>query len=263
MGLYDLPANINFVLKQTGQEKLTYVGHSQGTTQMILAASLLPWYFNQNVNLFVGLAPVISTKHTEVPVFKKLARMWRPLQLAAKKFGVFDMLDANWWEDEAELLFCAELDGLCEEFLAYFADANPEVDNLDRANVFLANFPAGTGYEDVVYYAQTTDNDVPKRFNYGERENLHRYGSYEPPEVPLKDLNIPVAVFSGSYDKLADPTDVASLVEALGSNVVFNQEYPLGHLSFGLAKDMSWFSGDVVNVMNQFSGNTASEIFMQ
>jgi pimeloyl-ACP methyl ester carboxylesterase len=28
LGLYDLPANIDFVLKQTGQQKLTYVGHS-------------------------------------------------------------------------------------------------------------------------------------------------------------------------------------------------------------------------------------------
>ena len=215
------------------------------------------------MNLFVALAPVVSVKHTEVPVFHKIARLWRPLQLAARKFGVFDMLDANWFEDEAEILFCDLLEGLCEEFIAYFADADPTVDNMARLNVFLANFPAGTGYEDVVYYAQTIENNVWKRFNYGERENLHRYGTYEPPEVPLERLDIPVAVFSGSLDKLADPTDVATLVERLGSNVVFNHEYPLGHLSFGLAKDMSWFSNDVVNVMNQFSSNIASDLFMQ
>ena len=73
--------------------------------------------------------------------------------------------------------------------------------------------------------------------------------------MPLQDLSIPVAIFSGSLDKLADPADVATLVQQLGSNVVFNQEYPLGHLSFGLAKDMTWFSNDVVNVVNKYATN--------
>lgn len=67
-----------------------------------------------------------------------------------------------------------------------------------------------------------------------------------------------MAVFSGSYDELADPIDVASLVSMLGSNVVFNQEYPLGHLSFALAKDMTWFTNDVVNVIGQYATNSAA-----
>jgi len=81
--------------------------------------------------------------------------------------------------------------------------------------------------------------------------------------VPIHDLSIPVAVFSGSYDKLADPTDVATLVEQLGSNVVFNKQYPLGHLSFALAKDMSWFSGDAVSVINQYATNAFETGFLQ
>lgn len=32
MGIYDLPAEIDFILEKTGQEKLSYIGHSQGTT---------------------------------------------------------------------------------------------------------------------------------------------------------------------------------------------------------------------------------------
>lgn len=153
MGLYDLPANIDFVLAQTGQESLTYVGHSQGTTQMLLGASLEPAYFQGRVNLFVALAPVAQLHNVEVPVFKELAKLWRPLQFEARRHGVFDMLNFNWWEDEAALLFCHRMGTICEDLLAYFADANPEVDNLSRANVFLANFPAGTGYENIVYYA--------------------------------------------------------------------------------------------------------------
>lgn len=31
MGRHDTPAFIDFVLEKTGQEQLTYIGHSQGT----------------------------------------------------------------------------------------------------------------------------------------------------------------------------------------------------------------------------------------
>lgn len=119
---------------------------------MLLASSLNPLYFYETVNLFVALAPVASLKHTEVPVFKKTAKLWRPIQLAAKKFGAFELFDSNWWEEESTLLFCAELEGFCEELLAYFADADPEVDNISRFNVFLKDFPSGAGYQDLVYY---------------------------------------------------------------------------------------------------------------
>jgi hypothetical protein len=39
------------------------------------------------------------------------------------------------------------------------------------------------------------------------------------------------------------------------SSIVFHKEYPLGHGSFSLAKDMSWFSGDVVDLINKYKTN--------
>ena len=32
MAVYDLPAMVGFILRQTGQEKLFYVGHAQGNS---------------------------------------------------------------------------------------------------------------------------------------------------------------------------------------------------------------------------------------
>ena len=42
MGMYDVPANINFILEKTGQEKVNFMGHSQGTAQMFAFLSLYP-----------------------------------------------------------------------------------------------------------------------------------------------------------------------------------------------------------------------------
>ena len=45
MGLKDVPAEIDFILGSTKQEKLSYIGHSEGTTQMFIGLSMLPEYY--------------------------------------------------------------------------------------------------------------------------------------------------------------------------------------------------------------------------
>ncbi len=40
MAKYDLPANVDFVLQATGLSTVSYVGHSQGTTQAFAGFSL-------------------------------------------------------------------------------------------------------------------------------------------------------------------------------------------------------------------------------
>ena len=59
MGVYDLPAAIDFVRDRTKQDKITYIGHSMGTTQMFLAIALDETFWKKRLNLFVATAPVI------------------------------------------------------------------------------------------------------------------------------------------------------------------------------------------------------------
>jgi pimeloyl-ACP methyl ester carboxylesterase len=59
MGVIDLPEFIQYVLKITGKEKLTYFGHSQGTTNFMIGASMMPEFFTEKVQYGVMLSPVI------------------------------------------------------------------------------------------------------------------------------------------------------------------------------------------------------------
>ena len=70
---------------------------------------------------------------------------------------------------------------------------------------------------------------------------------------------MPTALIAGTYDKLADVTDVAWLNEQIKDKVVLYKEYPLSHLSFVLAKDMSWFTDDIVPLIAQYATNVFSE----
>ena len=148
-----MPAFIDHILEVTGQEQLTYVGHSQGTTQVFMGASLLPEYYTAKINLMVGLGPVADTSRNAVPVLRLIASLWRELQVIILREDLFDLYNSNWWQEEAEKVLCAEIDPeLCVGLLKYFGNADPEVDNLERLNVFLKDFPSGQGYQGLAYY---------------------------------------------------------------------------------------------------------------
>jgi predicted alpha/beta hydrolase len=58
LGKYDLPAMIKYVLNKTENKKLSFVAHSQGTTQMFFALTENEELSN-SINLFVALGPVV------------------------------------------------------------------------------------------------------------------------------------------------------------------------------------------------------------
>ncbi|KAL7294167.1 hypothetical protein TKK_0012190 [Trichogramma kaykai] len=79
MGLYDLPASIDYVLKQTNRKKLMYVGFSQGTTSYFVMTSSRPEY-NDKVEAMFALAPVAHCKGMFSPVMRFFAKMRKVLK---------------------------------------------------------------------------------------------------------------------------------------------------------------------------------------
>ena len=59
MGTHDTPAVIKFIKERTGFDKINYIGHSEGTSQIMAGAGLKPYdqFYKDNLNLAVFLAP--------------------------------------------------------------------------------------------------------------------------------------------------------------------------------------------------------------
>ena len=74
MGLKDLPAFIDFILNTTSHTSLSYVGHSEGTTQLFIGSSMMPDYFQEKVNIMIALAPVANLAHTPSSFLQILAQ---------------------------------------------------------------------------------------------------------------------------------------------------------------------------------------------
>lgn len=64
MGQYDFPAMIDYILSQTNSSSLNYIGHSQGTTSLLVCLSVRPEY-NKKVSQAHIFAP--SAYRKKVP----------------------------------------------------------------------------------------------------------------------------------------------------------------------------------------------------
>ena len=70
MGRYDLPAVTQFIKKKTGVEKMTYIGYSQGTTQMFYSLATSRTQIEQSLDIFIAIAPCTVISNTEHPAAK-------------------------------------------------------------------------------------------------------------------------------------------------------------------------------------------------
>lgn len=101
---------------------------------------------------------------------------WKLLEIAAQRTHAYNLIGLNWWLEEAEMTVCALFEGFCEKVLKGFADGDTSVDNMDRLERMLVDYPAGAPYQNMVFFAQMSTNDNFYQFNYGPIENRRKYG---------------------------------------------------------------------------------------
>jgi pimeloyl-ACP methyl ester carboxylesterase len=68
MGTFDVPAEIDFILRTTGQEKLFYIGHSMGTTMFFVMMSQRPEY-NKKIHAMIAFGPAAFFTPTKNPIY--------------------------------------------------------------------------------------------------------------------------------------------------------------------------------------------------
>lgn len=72
IGVYDIPATIDYILKKTKKEKIFIISHSQGGSAFFVMASERPEYHNKIIASF-SMAPAVFMSRTNNPLFQILA----------------------------------------------------------------------------------------------------------------------------------------------------------------------------------------------
>jgi pimeloyl-ACP methyl ester carboxylesterase len=156
MGTKDTPAVIDFILKTTGRSQLSYIGHSEGTTQIMSGASLIPEYYKQKLNVAVLLAPPASMKNNKVLLLELMSLPVNRSIITAmiETIHLYSVLPYGYLTTGVATLFCNLFDGiLCDLVMKMFTDADPKIDNTSRYDVYMSNLPAGAGYRNLIHYA--------------------------------------------------------------------------------------------------------------
>ncbi|KAG5195836.1 hypothetical protein JEQ12_011472 [Ovis aries] len=174
MAEYDLPSTIDFILKRTGQKKLHYVGHSQGTTIGFVAFSTNPT-LAEKIEVFHALAPVATVKYTQ-SLFNKLALI--PHFLFKIIFGNKMFYPHNFFEQFLGVEVCSRetLDVLCKNALFAITGADNKNFNMSRLDVYIAHNPAGTSVQNILHWTQAIKSGKFQAFDWGASvENLMHY----------------------------------------------------------------------------------------
>ncbi|XP_014224480.1 lipase 3-like [Trichogramma pretiosum] len=225
MGMFDLPASIDYILGATGRRSLLYVGHSQGTSQFFVMASSKPEY-NGKVALAAGLAPAAFTGYLRGPI-TQLTKLTYFGVWVGENFGYPEFGSRSRWGRFISRLLCqsaAPTQIFCSTKFYLLAGFSPDID-LDKLTVIVGHIPAGASWKQLIHYGQGYINPGYFRaFDYADRrKNTLMYGSPIPPEYKLSAITAPLALFSSNNDWLATPKDVELLSNKLRS-VVFHKK---------------------------------------
>ena len=273
MGTKDLPPTIDHITKLTGFDKISYVGHSQGTTQLLAGGALDPDYFNSKINIAVLLAPPMSMHNCGDQGMVSASKPFTMSVLVAfaDAVGLWDLIPYGSLTAGTTSGVCSLFDGeLCKYVLNWFAGGDSKVDYYERLSVIMSYLPSGAGYKDFVHYGQLiqAEKEAFRRFDYGRDENFKIYGQDTPPDFDLDAIKFPIAMFAGLKDVLANPKDVAWLHDQMKEQTVyFDGSLDFDHMTFAFARDMSFFTKDALSVINHYNGkcdaSTADSKFIE
>lgn len=150
MGKYDLPTNIQYIKNITSAEKVIYIGHSQGTTQVFAHLSENP-DFKNNFKIFFGLGPVIRVNHQQSLAIK--------LMMNARLADLLDFLGINSALYLSSDIFpalgviCEKISGVCVDVVRLLCGNSEVVHyNQSRMGVMASHEPGGTSIQNLLHW---------------------------------------------------------------------------------------------------------------
>ncbi|VEN63335.1 unnamed protein product, partial [Callosobruchus maculatus] len=259
LGYYDSPACVDYILDRTKAKTLSYIGHSQGTTQYFVMASTRPEY-NSKVSIMVALAPVAFMTHMPQLFFQFLKYHIILIEWLRKHLHVYEFFKHYFIITIAGKLLCREgskVQWICGLFYSFLQGFDIGETDMKLLPTILENFPAGSALKEHLHYLQGINSGRFRQYDYGVIRNLELYNQSSPPDYDISKITSPVALLYGKNDLVTAPKDVEALAKILPNVVRLHKfEKPaFNHADFIFAKDNdALVNFEVINILNQYNG---------
>ncbi|XP_045452688.1 lipase 3-like [Melitaea cinxia] len=228
----DVPAIIDYTLKTSEQEKLYYVGHSQGNTAFFAFMAALPHY-KEKVAMMFALSPMVYMTNVRSPFFKMIS------PTSAFFESLHEQLGNGEFKIGKDLL--ATVGGnMCQKEVGcrhICSNLNFVITGADTTGIefamlpsIVSHLPAGASTRNIRHIGQGVASHEFRKYDYGSNVNSMIYGQSEPPKYNLTKVEVPVVLYYSEEDWLAHPKDVERLQKEL-PNVVDTFKVPEKHFS--------------------------------
>ncbi|XP_053168001.1 lipase member M-like isoform X2 [Hemicordylus capensis] len=222
MGMYDVPATINFIQQKTKVEGLYVISQAQGSTLGLIAFSAMP-ELAKKIKLFVCLAPTYTMVDIKGPTlpFMLLPEGFIRLVWGNKEFS---LLNKEMKKAISTLCSYKGLDRICLEFIFMSEGRNENNLNVSRVDVYLGLFPDSSSVKTPIHWNQVFKSKEFKQFDYGSNNKI-MYNMTTPPFYKIEDMTVPTAVWNGGKDLMTSKKDIELLLPRI-PNLVFYKYIP-------------------------------------
>ncbi|KAF2901552.1 hypothetical protein ILUMI_04630 [Ignelater luminosus] len=220
IGRFDVTAMIDYVLKETKQEKLFYIGHSQGTTVFYAMCSEKPEY-NEKIRAHFSLAPLAYASHITSPLLNIIAAGASEWEIFLNMVGIKEFLPNTGFLGKVGNILCKEksvMEVLCTNALFAIAGFDHQQMNETLLPIIMGHTPAGCSVKQLLHYGQLINSGKFQAWNYGTSGNEKFYNNTLPPTYLLSKVTSPVYLYYSKNDWVSAETDVLKLAGEL-SNV--------------------------------------------
>ncbi|CAH1639490.1 unnamed protein product [Spodoptera littoralis] len=209
IGMIDLPAMIDYILKTTGKDQLHYIGHSQGGTVFLVMASMLPEYNNKIASAHL-CAGVGYQEYFPDEQLKQSALMTDMIYYTALQAGAVELFPPNSIEMLPDDIFQWPEYCLGSKNMKYMC----QIFGITRItnNYNAATDQPGAALKQMAHYGQNIRDKLFRRYHYGSAGNQEKYGSELPPKYDLSKITTFVTMHYTLNDNLLDERDVLAMV---------------------------------------------------
>uniref|UniRef100_T1GYY1 AB hydrolase-1 domain-containing protein n=1 Tax=Megaselia scalaris TaxID=36166 RepID=T1GYY1_MEGSC len=208
IGYYDLPAMINYVLNTTNNDKLHYIGHSQGCTSFFVMCATRP-EFNNKIISMQALAPAVYMSETKEHPYLRIVELYLKNPVITRNKGLLN--------GEFKQICKMSSDTLktCMEAIFSVIGRNKKEFNLKMFPVVLGHYPAGSSAKQIRHFLQIINTGRFAEYDYGTSENLFKYRQFLPPIYNMTRVTAPIYIHYSANDLLVNQIDVEHLYEDL------------------------------------------------
>lgn len=250
MGIYDMPAMIDYILNTTGRNRIFVLGHSMGAAMITVFLATKPEY-NKNIIIAFGLAPAVHLESMRSTPLRYLCTQYATyLQQSGPSNwlpNVNNFTAAHWKYCDRRYptyLIC---------HVAYRLLAGPSDVTIRALPTILQTMPTSVSIKTFSHFGQNIKTATFRPYSYGEKLNLERYGSEEPPDYNLKNVKVPFALLYSEDDYAVHPRDVERLGREL-PNVISIYKLPMrkfNHLDFAYGTHVQYLFNEIFRVLEQ------------